>query len=121
MSSHGSTIDPAGLGPTYLPPGPASRISYAPGGIAQCDLWFPPITLAVGFSQVRKPTQSPVLTMVSGYSRWLSAVLIPTRSAADLFAGWWQLTAAHDSSHEIKQMPLTREFSQASGCSPDGI
>jgi len=28
-----------------------------------------------------------VLTMVCGYSRWLSAVLIPTRSAADLFAG----------------------------------
>ena len=29
--------------------------------------------------------------MVTGYSRWLSAMLIPTRSAADLFAGWWQL------------------------------
>ena len=47
----------------------------------------------VGFGQVRKPTQLPVLTMVTGYSRWLSAVLIPTRSAADLFAGWWQLIA----------------------------
>jgi hypothetical protein len=32
--------------------------------------------------------------MVTGYSRWLSAVLIPTRSAPDLFAGWWQLIAA---------------------------
>jgi len=29
--------------------------------------------------------------MVTGYSRWLSALLIPTRTAADLFAGWWQL------------------------------
>jgi len=29
--------------------------------------------------------------MVTGYSRWLSGLLIPTRSAADLFAGWWQL------------------------------
>jgi len=29
--------------------------------------------------------------MVTGYSRWLSAVLIPTRSSPDLFAGWWQL------------------------------
>jgi transposase len=35
--------------------------------------------------------QLPVLTMVTGYSRWLSAVLIPTRKAEDLFAGWWQL------------------------------
>jgi hypothetical protein len=31
--------------------------------------------------------------MVCGYSRWLLAVLIPTRTAADLFAGWWQLIA----------------------------
>ena len=84
----------AQLRPAYLPPDPASRTSYEPGEIAQCDLWFPPITLPVGFGQVRKPTQLPVLTMVTGYSRWLSAVLIPTRSAADLFAGWWQLIAA---------------------------
>jgi transposase len=58
---------------------------------AQCDLWFPPITLPVGFGQVRKPTQLPVLTMVCGYSRWLSGLLIPTRTAVDLFAGWWQV------------------------------
>src|SRR5207247_10868923 len=68
--------------------------SYDAGEIAQCDLWFPPIRLPVGFGQFRKPTQLPVLTMVTGYSRWLSAVLIPTRSAADLFAGWWQLISA---------------------------
>ena len=37
------------------------------------------------------PGAAPVLTMVSGYSRWLSAMLLPTRPAADLFAGWWQL------------------------------
>lgn len=29
--------------------------------------------------------------MVSGYSRWLSARLIPSRAAEDLFAGWWAL------------------------------
>ncbi len=29
--------------------------------------------------------------MVTGYSRWLLAVLIPSRTAQDLFAGWWQL------------------------------
>jgi hypothetical protein len=43
--------------------------------------------------QVRKPAQLPVLTMVCAYSRWLAAALIPTRTAADLFAGWWQLIA----------------------------
>ncbi len=81
----------AELRPVYLPPDPASRTSYEPGEIAQCDLWFPPIQLPVGFGQVRKPAQLPVLTMVTGYARWLSALLIPSRNAADLFAGWWQL------------------------------
>jgi transposase len=81
----------AELRPVYLPPDPASRTSYAAGEIAQCDLWFPPITLPVGFGQTRKPTQLPVLTMVCGYSRWLLAVLLPSRRAEDLFAGWWRL------------------------------
>jgi transposase len=84
----------AELRPVYLPPDPASRTSYVAGDIAQCDLWFPPINLPVGFGQSRRPTQLPVLTMVTGYSRWLSAMLIPTRSAADLFAGWWRLIEA---------------------------
>jgi transposase len=81
----------AELRPAYLPPDPASRTSYSPGEIGQCDLWFPPIMLPVGYGQIRKPAQLPVLTMVTGYARWLSALLIPTRTAADLFAGWWQL------------------------------
>jgi transposase len=84
----------AELRPVYLPPDPASRTAYAAGEIAQCDLWFPPITLPVGFGQARAATQLPVLTMVTGYSRWLSAVLIPSRRAEDLFAGWWQLIEA---------------------------
>src|SRR5690242_12549482 len=81
------------LRPVYLPPDPASRTSYVAGEIAQCDFWFPPVRLPVGSGQVRRPAQLPVLTMVTGYSRWLSAVLIPTRKAEDLFAGWWQLIA----------------------------
>ena len=31
------------LRPVYLPPDPASRTTYVPGEIAQCDLWFPDI------------------------------------------------------------------------------
>jgi transposase len=81
----------AELRPAYLPPDPASRTSYEAGDIAQCDLWFPPIQLPVGFGQQRRATQLPVLTMVTGYSRWLSGQLIPTRAAPDLFAGWWQV------------------------------
>ncbi len=81
----------AELRPAYLPTDPASRTAYAAGEIAQCDFWFPPVTVPVGCGQVRKPTQLPVLTMVCAYSRWLAALLIPTRTAADLFAGWWQL------------------------------
>ena len=81
----------AELRPAYLPPDPVSRTAYEPGGIAQCDFWFPPVMVPVGCGQVRKPAQLPVLTMITGYARWLAAVLVPTRHAQDLFAGWWQL------------------------------
>jgi transposase len=81
----------AELRPGYLPPDPASRTSYAAGELAQDDFWFPDITVPVGYGQVRSAKQLPVLTMVSGYSRWAGAVLIPSRSAEDLYAGWWQL------------------------------
>ena len=84
----------AELRPAYLPADPASRTSYAAGEVAQCDFWFPEIGLPVGFGQVRTAKQLPVLTMVTGYSRWLSAVLVPSRAAEDLFAGWWQLISA---------------------------
>jgi transposase len=79
------------LRPIYLPPDPASRTAYAAGEVAQCDLWFPAITLPVGFGQVRTATRLPVLVMVTGYARWLCARLLPSRVAEDLFAGWWQL------------------------------
>jgi transposase len=79
------------LRPVYLPPDPASRTAYVAGEVAQCDLWFPDITLPVGFGQTRTATRLPVLVMVTGYARWLTARLIPSRAAEDLFAGWWQL------------------------------
>jgi transposase len=79
------------LRPVYLPPDPASRTAYQAGEVAQCDLWFPAITLPVGFGQTRSATRLPVLVMVTGYARWLAARLLPLRVAEDLFAGWWQL------------------------------
>jgi transposase len=79
------------LRPVYLPPDPASRTAYVAGEVAQCDLWFPAIEVPVGFGQTRPASRLPVLVMVTGYARWLSARLIPSRVAEDLFAGWWQL------------------------------
>ena len=81
----------AELRPAYLPPDPAGRTDYVAGEIAQCDFWFPDIHLPVGFGQTRTAKLLPVLTMVLGYSRVSSAVLVPSRSAEDLYAGWWQL------------------------------
>lgn len=94
--AHGVTVlrgRVAELRPVYLPPDPASRTCYEAGEVAQCDLWFPDIEVPVGFGQSRTAKLLPVLTMVLGYSRWLSALLIPSRSAEDLFAGWWRLIA----------------------------
>lgn len=76
------------LRPQYKPVDPASRTSYQPGELAQCDLWFPPAEIPLGAGHSGSP---PVLVMVSGYSRWLMARMIPSRAAGDLFAGMWGL------------------------------
>lgn len=76
------------LRPLFRRPDPAQRTDYLPGELAQCDLWFPPADVSLGFGQVGRP---PVLVMVSGYSRWLSAVMIPSRQSPDLLVGHWRL------------------------------
>jgi transposase len=76
------------LRPLFAPPDPASRTSYQPGELAQRDLWFPPVDIPLGGGQVGRP---PVLVMVSGYSRVMDAVLLPTRESPDLLAGHWLL------------------------------
>ncbi len=76
------------LRPLFRPPDPAQRTEYLPGELAQCDLWFPPADVPLGFGQVGRP---PVLVMVCGYSRWLAATMIPTRQSPDLLAGHWTL------------------------------
>lgn len=60
---------------------PADRLNFAPGEQVQCDLWFPatPI-LATGVIH-------PVLTMIACWSRYLLAVMIPTRQCGDILAG----------------------------------
>jgi transposase len=76
------------LRPLFLPPDPVQRTEYLPGELAQCDLWFPPADVPLGFGQIGRP---PVLVMVSGYSRVMAAVMIPSRQAPDLLAGHWAL------------------------------
>ena len=79
------------LRPVYLPPDPASRTRYEVGELAQFDFWFPPIELPVGHGQFRTAKRLPVMTTVTGYSRWSGGILIPSRDARDLYAGWWRL------------------------------
>jgi transposase len=76
------------LRPLFQAPDPVQRTEYLPGKLAQCDVCFPPVDVPLGFGQVGRP---PVLVMVCGYSRWLSATMIPTRQAPDLLAGHWRL------------------------------
>ena len=76
------------LRPLFLPPDPSSRTGYRPGELAQCDLWFPPVDVPLGCGQVGRP---PVLVMVAGYSRVMTAVMLPSRTAPDLIAGHWLL------------------------------
>jgi len=70
-----------------------SQATFPAGEIAQCGLWFPPVEVPVGFGQTLSARQLPVLTLIAGYSRWLSAILIPSSHAEDLSAGLWQLLA----------------------------
>ncbi|MET8986926.1 IS21 family transposase [Nonomuraea wenchangensis] len=76
------------LRPQYKPVDPVSRTTYQAGELAQCDLWFPPVRVLLGSGHAASP---PVLVMVSGYSRWLMAQMLPSRTAGDLFAGHWAL------------------------------
>lgn len=77
--------------PEYAGVDPADRIVYQPGEIAQCDLWFPEPRIPVGHGQ---NLMLPVLVITLGFSRFLCAVMLPSRQAGDLLAGMWQLINA---------------------------
>lgn len=74
--------------PEYLPADPVDRLEHPPGRVAQCDLWFPAPKIAVGFGQ---EVMLPVLVMVAAFSRFIAAVMLPSRQTMDLVAGMWQL------------------------------
>lgn len=52
------------------------------------DLWFPSAKIPVGFGQSR---MLPVLVLTLAVSRWLSAVVLPSRQSGDVLVGMWQL------------------------------
>jgi hypothetical protein len=80
------------LRPAYLPvESPTATVSAA-GQTAYCDLWLPEVEIPVGSAPGTKPM--PVLVMVCAQSRWLSAQMIASRAAEDLFTGWWRLLSA---------------------------
>jgi transposase len=74
--------------PEYLPVDPVDRLEHPPGRVIQCDLWFPAPKIAVGFGQA---STLPVLVMVAAFSRFITAVMLPSRQTMDLVAGMWQL------------------------------
>lgn len=76
------------LRPEYLPADPVDRLEHPPGRVIQCDLWFPAPRIAVGFGQ---EAMLPVLVMVAAFSRFVAAVMLPSRQTMDLVAGMWQL------------------------------
>ncbi len=74
----------------YAPTDPADRIVYHPGDQMQCDLWFPEPKIPIGDGT---RVMLPVLVMVASFSKFITAVMIPSRTTADLLAGMWLLLA----------------------------
>jgi len=77
--------------PEYVGIDPADRIVRRPGESAQMDLWFPATRIPTGFDNT---AILPVLVMTLTFSKFLSAVMIPSRQAGDILAGMWALIAA---------------------------
>ncbi|MBB4921898.1 transposase [Kitasatospora kifunensis] len=109
------------LRPGYLPVDPVSRTVYRPGELAQCDVWFPPVDIPLGYGQSGRPS---VLVIVSGYSRVITARMLPTRQTGDLIDGHWRLltawgavprTLVWDNETGVGKGRLTSEFAAFAG------
>ena len=60
---------------------PADRLVFRPGEQIQCDLWFPKSVIE------ETGSKQPVLTMVACWSRFLQALMLPSRQCGDILAG----------------------------------
>jgi len=82
----------ARIRPEYAPADPCDRLVHLPGEQVQCDLWFPGQLVPDHGGVLRS---FPVLVMVAAYSRFIAAVMIPSRVTGDLLAGMWLLVDQH--------------------------
>jgi hypothetical protein len=78
----------ARIRPKFVGIDPVDRVTYEPGQLTQCDLWFPAPRIAVGPGQLRV---LPVLVMTLAFSRFTAATMIPSRQAGDILSGMWAL------------------------------
>ena len=81
----------ARLRPEHQRVDPADRLVWSPGDAAQCDLWFPPVRIPL---EDGTRATLPVLVMVAAYSRFINALMLPTRQTPDLLLGMWSLIKA---------------------------
>jgi transposase len=74
----------AELRPLFVPLDPCQRTTYAPGELAQWDLWQPDVLIPLGFGQADKLW---VVSGVTGFSRLQGGWMVPTRAAHDVCGG----------------------------------
>lgn len=102
----------ARIRPEYAPADPCDRLVHLPGEQVQCDLWFPGQLVPDHAGVLRS---FPVLVMVAAYSRFIAAVMIPSRVTGDLLAGMWQLISGR-----IGGVPRTLLWDNESGIGQRG-
>lgn len=102
----------AKIRPEYAPADPCDRLVHLPGEQVQCDLWFPGALVPDHGGVLRS---FPVLVMVAAYSRFIAAVMLPSRITGDLLAGMWQLL-----SRDIGSVPRTLLWDNESGIGQRG-
>ena len=101
----------ARIRPEYAPADPCDRLVHLPGEQVQCDLWFPGALVPDHAGVLRSFS---VLVMVAAYSRFIAAMMIPSRVTGDLLAGMWHLL------QEIGAVPRTLLWDNESGIGQRG-
>ena len=102
----------ARIRPEFAPADPCDRLVHLPGEQVQCDLWFPGQLVPDHAGVLRS---FPVLVMVAACSRFIAAVMIPSRITGDLLAGMWQLL-----SRDFGAVPRTLLWDNESGIGQRG-
>lgn len=97
--------------PEYVGIDPADRLVHEPGQAAQMDLWFPEPRIPTGMGNA---LMLPVLVMTLTFSRFLSAVMLPSRQSGDLLAGMWQLISG------VGATPKTLVWDREAAIAPKG-